>query len=202
VIDVAILSVIRRWHLREGMAIREIARRTGLSRNTIRKYLSSDVVEPRYLSRKSPSKLDAFEEMLATWLVRESGRGRKQRRNLNQSYADLIELGYTGSYDREAAFTRNWRLQQQEAARVVGRGTFVPLLFVPGEAFQFDWSEGWAVIDGERTRLMVAQFKLCYSRAFMLRAYPSIYLSSAHCLITTSLAGLPVLDTASCQRFC
>ena len=35
----ALLSVIRRWHFREGMPIREIERRTGLSRNTIRKYL-------------------------------------------------------------------------------------------------------------------------------------------------------------------
>jgi DNA-binding IclR family transcriptional regulator len=35
----ALLSVIRRWHLRDRMPIREIARRTGLSRNTIRKYL-------------------------------------------------------------------------------------------------------------------------------------------------------------------
>jgi transposase len=37
---VALVSVIRRWHLRDGMPIREIARRTGLSRNTVRKYLA------------------------------------------------------------------------------------------------------------------------------------------------------------------
>ena len=45
-IDVALLSVIRRWRLREGLAIREISRRTGLSRNTIRKYLTREIVEP------------------------------------------------------------------------------------------------------------------------------------------------------------
>ena len=39
VIDMALLSVIRRWHFREHLPIREIERRTGLSRNTIRKYL-------------------------------------------------------------------------------------------------------------------------------------------------------------------
>ena len=59
-IDVALLSVIRRWHLREGMPIREIARRTGLSRNTVRKYLASGVVEPSYPKRKSPSMRAAF----------------------------------------------------------------------------------------------------------------------------------------------
>lgn len=193
-IDVALLSVIRRWHLRDGVPIREIARRTGLSRNTIRKYLASEIVEPKYPARKTPSKLDAFEATLASWLVRESSRSRKQRRNLKQLYRDLVALGYTGSYDRVAAFTRTWRWQQQEATRVAGRGTFVPLTFAPGEAFQFDWSEDWAVIGGERTKLMVAQFKLCYSRAFMLRAYPlqtHEMLFDAHNHALAALGGVP-----------
>ncbi len=60
----ALVSVIRRWHLREGMPIREIARRTGLSRNTIRKYLADQNLEPSYPDRKSPSKLDDYEETL------------------------------------------------------------------------------------------------------------------------------------------
>ena len=47
-IDVALLSVIRRWHFREGVSVREIARRTKLSRNTIAKYLANGVVQPRY----------------------------------------------------------------------------------------------------------------------------------------------------------
>ena len=46
------------------------------------------------------------------------------------------------------------------------------LTFALGEAFQFDWSEDWAVINGERTKLQVAHFKLSHSRAFLLRAYP------------------------------
>ncbi len=40
------------------------------------------------------------------------------------------------------------------------------------EAFQFDWSEDWAVLGGERTKLQVAHFKLSFSRAFIVRAYP------------------------------
>jgi len=33
------LKVIRKWALRDKMPVREIARRTGVSRNTIKKYL-------------------------------------------------------------------------------------------------------------------------------------------------------------------
>jgi transposase len=171
VIDVALLSVIRRWHFREGMPIREITRRTGLSRNTVRKYLASGVVEPRYPNRKSPSKLDDYGLTLTSWLFRESRRHRKQRKTVKQLHSDLVQLGYTGSYDRVAAFARSWRQEQQEAKKTAAKNTFVPLSFAPGEAFQFDWSEDYAQINGANTKLLVAHFKLSHSRAFYLRAY-------------------------------
>ena len=170
-IDVALLSVIRRWHFREGMPIREITRRTGLSRNTVRKYLAKGVVEPRYPDRKSPSKLDDYELTLTSWLFRESRRHRKQRRSIKQLHLDLVQLGYTGSYDRVAAFARLWRQEQQEAQRTAAKNTYVPLQFAPGEAFQFDWSEDYVVIGGVNTKLQIAHFRLSHSRAFFLRAY-------------------------------
>ena len=170
-IDVALLSVIRRWHFREGMPIREITRRTGLSRNTVRKYLASGVVEPRYPDRKSPSKLDDYELTLTSWLFRESRRHRKQRKTARQLHSDLVQLGYTGSYDRVAAFARAWRAEQQDAKKTAASRTYVPLAFAPGEAFQFDWSEDYALINGVNTKLQIAHFKLSHSRAFFLRAY-------------------------------
>ena len=192
-IDVALTSVIRRWHLREGVSIREIARRTKLSRNTIGKYLGNGELEPIYPERKSSSKLDPYAQALASWLERESTRGRKHRRNLRQLYGDRVALGYRGSYDRVAAFARARREQQQDVARA-SRSTYVPLVFAPGEAFQFDWSEAWAVIGGERQKLAVAQFKLCHSRAFMLRAYPLMtheMLFDAHNHALAALGGVP-----------
>ena len=167
----ALVSVIRRWHLRDGIPIREIARRTGLSRNTVRKYLASKDLEPAYPSRKSPSKLDSYEETLTNWLFRESRRHRKQRRTVKRLYRDLVELGYTGSYDRVAAFARQWRQAQQEAKLQAAKHAYVPLKFAPGEAFQFDWSEDWVKINGVSTKLQIAHFKLSYSRAYFMRAY-------------------------------
>lgn len=189
-IDVALLSVIRRWHHREGMPIREIARRTGLSRNTVRKYLANNVVEPRYPQRRSPSKLDDYEQTLTSWLFRETKRHRKQRRSVKRLYHDLVQLGYTGSYDRVAAYARHWRGEQQEAQRTASKNTFIPLCFAPGEAFQFDWSEDFAVINGTNTKLQVAHFRLAYSRAFVMRAY---LLQSHEMLFDAHYHGLRVL---------
>lgn len=166
-IDMGLLSVIRRWHGRDGLSIREIARRTGLSRNTIRKYLANNIVEPRYPKRTGPSKLDGYEQTLTSWLFREANRSRKQRRSIKQLYQALVPLGYTGSYDRVAAYARQWR----EEHRGKRQQAFIPLTFPPGDAFQFDWSEDWAVINGVRLKLQVAHVKLCHSRAFFVKAY-------------------------------
>jgi len=166
-----LLNVIRRMALRERLPIREIARRTGLSRNTIRKYLKAGTIEPTFTTPDRPSKLDPFAEKLASWLKTETAKSRKQRRSAKQLHADLVALGYTGSYNRVAAFARDWRADRQREQHTTGRGTFVPLTFRPGEAFQFDWSEDYAVLGGERTKLQVAHIKLSHSRAFLVRAY-------------------------------
>lgn len=190
----ALVSVIRRWHLREGMPIREIARRTGLSRNTVRKYLADQNLEPSYPTRKSPSKLDDYEETLTNWLFRESRRHRKQRRTVRQLYRDLLGLGYTGSYDRVAAFARRWREEQQAVKLEAAKRTYVPLQFQPGEAFQFDWSEDWIKINGVSTKLQVAHFKLSYSRAYFMRAYLTQsheMLFDAHYHAFVAFGGIP-----------
>jgi transposase len=171
VIDMASLSVIRRWALRDQLSVREISRRTGLSRNTIRKYLRSGAVEPAFKVPERPSKLDPFADKLSAWLKTEASKSRRQRRTLKQLYADLVVLGYEGSCNRVAAFARKWKAARQREQGSAGRGTFVPLACQPGEAFQFDWSEEWAAIAGETTKLQVAHIKLSHSRAFLLRAY-------------------------------
>ena len=87
-------------------------------------------------------------------------------------HADLVVLGFDVGYGCVAAFVHAWKAKRQREQQTSGRGTFVPLVFAPGEAFQFDWSEDWAVIAGERTKLQVAHSKLSHRRAFIVRAYP------------------------------
>ena len=143
-IDLALVSVIRRWCLRDKLSIREVSRRTGLSKNTVKKYLRDENLEPCYPKCKRPSKLDGFTATLSSWLRLESRRNRKQRRCLRQLFIDLKAQGYEGSYDRVAAFAREWKRNQPIEQGGTQRGVFIPLRFAPGEAFQFDWSEDYA----------------------------------------------------------
>ena len=99
----ALLSVIRRWHFRDEMPIREIERRTGLSRKTIRKDLRGGAVEPRFKVPNRPSKLDPFAEKLSGWLRTEGAKSRKQKRTAKQMHADLVALGCAMRHDPASA---------------------------------------------------------------------------------------------------
>ncbi len=87
-------------------AIREISRRTGLSRNIIRKHLRADIVEPSFRTPTRPSKLDPFAEKLSGWLLTEQLKSRKERRKVKQMHSDLVQLGFDGPFERVAAFVR------------------------------------------------------------------------------------------------
>jgi hypothetical protein len=106
VIDMELLSVIRRWRYRDRFSIREIARRTGLTGNTVRKYLRSDSVEVKFCVPDCASKLDPHADKLLQMLRQEAGKSRKQNRTVLQLHADLATLGYEGSYNRVAAFAK------------------------------------------------------------------------------------------------
>ena len=80
---------IRRMRFVEGLAIREIRRRTGLHRETIRRALSSPA-PPRYARGGRPSKLDGFREEVHE-LLRGDPRIETQR-----IVELLVEQGYRG----------------------------------------------------------------------------------------------------------
>ena len=169
-IKVGTLAKIRRLHLREGVPIKEIERRTGIARNTIKSWLRrGQMVEPKYPARVMATKLDGFTEQLVIWLKADAHRGKRDRRTVKLMYEELAAQGYQGGYGRVAAFARRWRESQAANAN---KAAFVPLKFALGEAFQFDWSTEYAFVGGLRRRLEVAHTKLCASRAFWLVAYP------------------------------
>ena len=105
-IDMGFLSAFRRLALRDPMPIREVARRNGLSRNTIRKYLREGAVEPKFKTPSRPSKLDPYADRLSAWLLAQTRKPRKERRTVTQMHADLVKLGYDGPYGHVVACAR------------------------------------------------------------------------------------------------
>lgn len=115
-IDVALLGIIRRWHLRDQVPLREIAKRLGISRNTVRRYLRSETTEPAYAERQSASAIDPYAFQLSGWLKTEAAKFRKQRRTLKQLHEDLTELGLRG-------LTIAWRRSPGNGGRVKPSGS-------------------------------------------------------------------------------
>lgn len=187
------LSKLRRLVRRDGVSVREAARRLGLSRNTAAKWLAQDeMVEPRYPKRVgAASILDPYKEQLAIWLKADAHRGKRDRRGTKAMFEALRALGYGGSRGPVYEFCKRWREAQENAPRHAG---FVPLSFELGEAFQFDWSCEYAFIAGLRRRLEVAHTKLAASRAFVLVAYYAQaheMLFDAHARAFALLGGVP-----------
>ena len=187
-----LLGKVRRMHYRDGLSRSEIARRTGLSRNTVKKWLTApEAVEPRYRRVQAPGKLDPFHGALLQALEADARRPKRDRRTAKALYAELKSQGYAGGYTVLTDFIRHWR--EQAGANAPTRA-FVPLRFELGEAFQFDWSEERLVIGGVWRKLLVAHLKLCASRAFVLIAYPSQsheMLFDAHTRSFQALGGIP-----------
>jgi transposase len=186
------LAKIRRMHLRDGLSIREISRRTGLSRNTVRQWLRQEgVTEPKYPDRQETSVVDAWSETLEAALRADLHRPVRDRRTAKALFEQIRAMGYAGSYPRVVVWVRRWREREALAPR---RAAFVPMSFELGDAFQFDWSCEYVFIGGLRRRLEVAHTKLASSRAFWLTAYPAQsheMLFDAHARAFAALGGVP-----------
>ena len=186
-----ILGKIRRLYLRDKLSLHEITKRTGLSRNTIRRWLrtTEETVPPTYRRNKGPGKLTVFHAALEQALKADAHRIKQNRRTAKALFTQIQAEGYEGGYSRVTDFIRDWRGREGKAVHA-----FVPLTFELGEAFQFDWSEEGLVIGGIYQRLQVSHLKLCASRAFWLVAYPSQgheMLFDAHTRSFTALGGIP-----------
>ena len=169
-ITMSMIGKIRRMYFRQRKTVREIARATSLSRNTVRKYLRmSQVQEPKYERTSKATKLMPFQDTIVAALKSDARRPKRERRTALALFEQIKAQGYDGCYSRLTDFIRAWRRDHAQAASAA----FVPLSFAWGEAFQFDWSDEGLVIGGVYRKLQLSHMKLCASRAFWLCAYPS-----------------------------
>ena len=167
-VTVETIGRIRRAFLVDHKPIRQIVRELRISRKTVRKAIRGSSTEFRYERGVQPQpRLGEFVGRLDGLLEANSKRPARERLTAQRLFELLRAEGYRGAYDSMQRHVRAWRRARSQRGEV-----FIPLWFAPGEAYQFDWSHEVVVLGGVTTTVKVAHIRLCYSRMFLVRAYP------------------------------
>jgi transposase len=139
------VHVIRHKVLVEGRGIRQVAREMGVSRNTVKKYLSQPApirVERTTRSRPVRDKVHARIETL----LAESPKwtGGKQRLTASRLHAMLVTDGFSVGITTVRELVAEWKRKRREV--------FVPLVYAPGELAQVDFFEVLIELRGKRQK--------------------------------------------------
>lgn len=162
-----IAKVRRRYEVNEE-SISGIARDLNLSRNTVKKYLKQ-TDPPDYQRTHQPKpKLGDYEQQLLSWLEQDAQRPKRQRRTAQRLFEDLQLEGYRGAYDSVQRFVKDWKHNKRPSTTQA----FIPLVFPPADAAQFDWSHEQVELGGVVQTIKLAHFRLSHSRQCFLVAYP------------------------------
>lgn len=169
-IQVARFHHIKLLAQRENLSQREIARKLGISRNTVSKYLRTNTPPTAAHRRKVYGRPRYSEETLRViplidqWLQDDLQIWKKQRHTASRIYRRLRdEYGFIGSESNIRKVVA--------ARRAVQKEVFIPLTFALGQQFQFDWGEADVKIHGETTRVFLFCMELSASRKRFVWAY-------------------------------
>jgi transposase len=168
-VTVDTIGKVRRAYWVQGKKIKAIARELLLSRGTVRRIVRSGETALVYERKEQPlPKLGSFVAQLDKLLEANMAKRKRDRLTTKRLTEQLKEVGYAGGYDAVRRYAQRWR--QEHAAE--SAAAFVPLIFAPGEAYQFDWSHETVILDGATTEVKVAHMRLSHSRMSFIRAYP------------------------------
>lgn len=103
-------------------------------------------------------KIGPFQARLDALLEEDEARPRRDKLGITRIHDLLLRDGFDGSYDAVRRYAARWR--QARRRDVMNAPAFIPLLFRPGEAYQFDWSHEDVEIAGKPMRVKVAHVRL------------------------------------------
>jgi transposase len=167
-VTVDTIGKVRRAYWVQGKKIKAICRELKLARETVRRIVRSGGTVLSYERKEQPlPKLGPFVEQLDAVLAENAARPKRDRLTTKRTFEELQKSGYVGGYDAVRRYARGWRGRHAAANATA----FVPLIFAPGEAYQFDWSHELFILDGVAVEVKVAHMRLCHSRMPFVRAY-------------------------------
>jgi len=153
---------------RDGWSIRETARRTGWSRQAIRKALAAPAAPPRYelsAPRCAPV-MGPYLDLVRQWLAEDESAPRKQRHTARRIYDRLAsEHGFAGS-----EVTVRKAVAKLRGAR---REVYVPLEAPWGQIAQADFGGAVVTLAGRRTEVALFCLRAKASKVPFVVAYPT-----------------------------
>lgn len=171
---VDLFARIRRDARVEGLSIRELARRHGVGRPTVRQALAQAEPPARKTRVRTAPRLDGYKSAIDEMLRQDLDAPRKQRHTARRVFArlaaehDAAELSYSTVRD----YVRRRRLEiDLEAGRL--QEVFVPQEHAPGAEAEVDFGEVWVVLAGVKTKCYMFAFRLSHSGKAIHRIYPT-----------------------------
>lgn len=201
-------------YFHEGASQREIARRTGVDRKTIRKYiveyeqqreeliqtddaariavLTDGIVQPpKYRTGDRPKLVvtEEVEERIRGFLAENEERRRKgmhkQVRRPVDIHAELENAGICISYGSVLRTVRALEAKAKEA--------YIKSDYVPGDVCEFDWGEVKLEIGGKMQKFQMAVFASAYGNyrfAWLFSTQKSEYFQEAHAKFFSHIGGV------------
>lgn len=152
----------------EGLSQRTIANMLGISRNTVRRYCSGDVLpwEKRPLKERQKKVItEEVKEFVNQCFELDKTAPQKQHHTSKQIYERLKqEKGFQGAESTIRRLVSQLRPKDAEV--------YIPLAFSPGEAAQVDWGTAVVYIGGKRKTAHLFCVRLCHSCAPFVMAFP------------------------------
>lgn len=176
---------------RDGESITDIAGKTGVSRDTVYKYLKKDDFSPQIPAKVGhPSKLDPYRQTIESWLDDDRANWRKQRHTYRRIHRRLREeFGLDVSESAVNRYVR--KIKESRKGR---DGEYLDLDWAPGEA-QADFGEADFYMRGTRMRMHYFVLAFPYSNVGFAQVLPG---ENAECVcqglksIFEYVGGVPI----------
>ena len=159
---------IRTAHRVYEKSIKEIAKETGHSKNTVKKVLNNELTDYKKRENQRYPKLGFYVELIDSWLLEDKNQPKKQRHTAIRIYNRLKnEHGYSGS-DRTV---RHYVRQAKVRLGLFDRNAFIPSDPNVGHEAEVDWGRAKAVINGKQVTVKFFCMRSKYSGKHFVRCY-------------------------------
>ena len=160
-------SIRQLW--KQGEAVTDIARKVGVSRNTVYKYIREEDFSPRIPTVEERAKLlDPYRQLIVSWLEDDRKEWRKQRHTAHRVWVRLTtEEGVKCAESTVRDYVRALREELGHS----DADDFLDQVWLPGEA-QADFGEADFYVRGVKTRMSYFVLTFPYSNIGIAQVFP------------------------------